>query len=101
MTITLTEQAAKVIAQRAMRARALLAPMADADGNLFTAVELANMANMADLDAIDFADAFGLDLDTQPTVCISRRIHPAHGTCKGLDAQGVLDLVDRILDDLL
>lgn len=98
MTITLTDQAQKVIAQRAARARVQLADLADADGTMFTALEL---ARMADLDAIDFADAFGLDLDYQPTVCLSRRIHDAHGTCKGLDAHGVLDLVDRMLDDAL
>lgn len=98
MTITLTPQARQVIAARAQRARAQLAHLADADGNMFTALEL---ARMADVDAIDFADAFGLDLDQQPTVCTSRRIHDAHGTCKGLDAEGVIDLVDRMLDDAL
>jgi hypothetical protein len=84
--------------QRAARARVQLATLRDLDHPLFTAVEL---AQMADLDAIDAADAFGLDIDTQPTVCVLRRLHDAHGTCKGLDAQGVIDLCDRMLDDLL
>jgi len=85
-------------AQRAQRARVKLAELRDADKALYTAVQL---ANLSDQDALMDADAFGLDLDYQPTVCISRRLHPAHGTCKGLDAQGVLDLVDRMLDDAL
>jgi hypothetical protein len=98
VTITLTDQARRVIEARARRARIKLADLADAEGTMFTALEL---ARMADLDAIDFADAFGLDLDEQPTICTLRRVHPAHGTCKGLDGQGVIDLTDRMLDDAL
>jgi len=94
MTITLDPTA-----QRAQRARVKLAEMGNGGaGKLYTAVQL---ANLSDEDALMDADAFGLDLDYQPTVCVSRRVHPAHGTCKGLDAQGVLDMVDRILDDRL
>jgi hypothetical protein len=94
VTITLSPTA-----QRAQRARVKLAELGNGGtGKLYTAVQL---ANLSDEDALMDAEAFGLDLDYQPTVCVSRRIHPAHGTCKGLDAQGVLDLMDRMMDDLL
>jgi hypothetical protein len=77
MNTTLTPEARKVIATRALRARAQLVNLRDADGPMFTAVEVANMDDLA---ALDFADAFNLDLDVQPTICLSRRMHDAHGT---------------------